>query len=40
VKSFFSFLRASLTFFFPLCQAPEKKEGGEVSHSQERTRYE
>ena len=40
MKSFIYFLRASLTFYFPLCHAPEKKEGGEVSHSQERTRYE
>ena len=35
MKSFIYFLRAWLTFYFPLCQVPEKKEGGEVSQSQE-----
>jgi hypothetical protein len=30
MRRFIYFLRALLTFYFPLCQAPEKKEGGEV----------
>lgn len=30
MRFFFYFLRALLTFYFPLCHAPEKKEGRDV----------
>ena len=40
MRSFFYFLRAMLTFYFPPCHVSEKKEGGEVSHSQGGDSYE
>lgn len=40
MKSFIHYLRALLTFYIPPSPPPEKKEGGEVSHSQGGGRYE